>query len=136
MAGKLVLCSLRRPRPLGCRHYIAGVRAFSYRGAACPGWEWNALWEDLGPPWRLLRRFLNWQRHGDWPARWPEYALVYSQWLAAPPGLASLMALRVLLDLGAPVALACWCDRSEHCHRSLIGIELTRRGYTVEDATP
>lgn len=134
MAGKLILCSLLRSKPDGCDDYLAGVRSFNQRAA--PGWTWCPLWEELGPPWPLLRQYLSWKRHGAWPRYWGDYAPQYRMWLQQPPAARALAEVARLLDQGRTVAVGCWCMHGEHCHRRLIGEALEEQGYAVEEIHP
>jgi len=128
MPGKLVLTSLRRPRPAGCDLYIAAVQTMP---CAVPGWRWNEKTADLGPPPDLHVRGLVWRGGAHWTRRWPDYKREYQEWMAQEPCARLLGALERRIRAGQTIVLACWCETPYDCHRSLIGDEMAGRGVMV-----
>ena len=95
------------------------------------------LWvPELAPSQRLFKKYLD-----DWKGTlvedyWPEYVKMFQEELKQKSKLAALRKIWQLSSQGVSVALFCYCQSPEHCHRSLVGDFLRAHGARVIEYIP
>lgn len=95
------------------------------------------LWVPaLAPSQRLFRKYLD-----DWRGTliedyWPKYVEMFQQELKQKSKLSALRRVWQLSSQGVSVALFCYCQSPEHCHRTLIGDFLKSHGASVMEYAP
>mgnify|MGYP003832975069 CR=1 FL=1 len=117
------------------RHIICDERWLITRVEATGN---GILWvPELAPSQRLFKKYLD-----DWKGTliedyWPQYVEMFQKELKKQ--ISKLAALRHLWQLssqGISVALFCYCQSPEHCHRSLVADFLKSHGVTVMEYVP
>ena len=95
------------------------------------------LWvPDLAPSQRLFKKYLD-----DWRGTliedyWQQYVEMFQQELKQKSKLAALRKVWQFSSQGVSVALFCYCQSPEHCHRSLVGDFLRSYGASVVEYVP
>lgn len=101
--------------------------------AKIEGFKWVP---ELAPSQRLFKRYLD-----EWKGTlvedyWPKYVKAFQEELKQKSKLDALRHLWHLSSEGVRVALFCYCQSPEHCHRSLVGDFLKEHGATVMEYIP
>ncbi|MGB9846078.1 MAG: DUF488 domain-containing protein [Desulfotomaculales bacterium] len=122
--GKVQLCSFWELSEID-----ADVRLFvvRQRPRTLPdGWVWVP---QMAPSEELFCRYRAWVRTGQWPAKWPEYE---RQFKAEMPAMQRyLNRVEEHLQVGCSVALACYCQDPNYCHRRILGEYFHFKKYQV-----
>lgn len=96
----------------------------------------DILWvPDLAPSQRLFKYLDDW-RGTLVEDYWHQYVEMFREELKQKPKLSSLRHLWQLSSQGVTVALFCYCQSPEHCHRSLVGDFLRSHGADVIEYVP
>jgi uncharacterized protein YeaO (DUF488 family) len=101
--------------------------------AKIEGFQWVP---ELAPSKRLFKKYLD-----EWKGTliedyWQEYVEIFQKELKQKSKLATLRHLWQLSSQGVSVALFCYCQSPEHCHRTLVGDFLRTHGADVMEYIP
>jgi uncharacterized protein YeaO (DUF488 family) len=95
------------------------------------------LWvSDLAPSQRLFRKYFDEWKGTPVEDYWPQYVEMFQEELKQESKLIALRHLWHLSTQGVSVALFCYCQSPEHCHRSLVGDFMRSHGVTVMEYVP
>jgi len=97
----------------------------------------SILWvPELAPSQRLFKKYLDEWKGSLVEYYWQEYVEMFQQELKQKSKLAALRRVWQLSSQGVSVALFCYCQSPEHCHRSLIADFLRSHGASVMEYVP
>ncbi len=95
------------------------------------------LWvPDLAPSQRLFRRYLDEWKGTFVEDYWPQYVQMFQEELKQKSKLFVLRRIWKLSSQGVSIALFCYCQSPEHCHRTLVGDFLRSHGAEVIEYIP
>lgn len=90
---------------------------------------------DLAPSWDLFNRYIAWRSKKQWNTKCfiEEYVPQYLKELKySDKAIQAIERLKMLTSMGRSVALVCFCQDQNLCHRSILAGVLQGMGFAVD----